>query len=278
MMGGCILMTQAMADLYDISSIQEAKPYLEKVDQNSLVLFDVDYVLTQPSEPSFQMKNIRLYKEIWKDITGNLSTLENNISSTLIAISSPSILIENKMISVINTLNERKIKVLALTGILTGKLGKIQSIEKWRYNTLKKLGFVFSSSFDKISDATFSSLPSCRGNYPVFYKGVLFSNGDANKVEKGRILRAFLALLKEKYNWSPTFILFIDDRENNLKDIEAVCASFTPPIQFTGLLYKGARDYPSIPVDEKDFKSKWEIIIAKTKAMAIQKHQEGQKK
>jgi len=267
LIGLLMLSTKAIAEFKTISSIDQAKPFLEKADKNTLVIFDVDYVLTQPADPAYQMKTILHHKKAWARMYERLTPLQYNIVSTLIASEPFPFPIEMKMIQVIHKLQGRGVKVIALTGILTGSLESQPSLQDWRYEALKAFDLDFSSSFKGMNDVVFTSLPLYRDNYPVFYNGILFSNGDANTTEKGKALTTFLKYVQEHTGWLPTSIIFLDDRKYNLVSVAAACATFSPPIHFRGLLYKGANYYSSQPVDEKDFKAKWESLVEKAKEL-----------
>jgi len=246
-----------MAEFKTITSLKDAEPSFEKADHDTLVIFDVDYVLTCPTHPAFHMKNIKKYKDVWKEIMEKLSPAEADILSTLVGIDGPSVLVEDQAGFLIEKLMKKEIKVIALTGILTGALGKIPDIEDWRYKTLKAFGIDFSQSF--LGLQTFS-----------FKKGILFSNGDASKHEKGKALVAFLRVLKEQKGWVPRRILFIDDREYNLQDLGEVCSALNPPIAFEGFLYQGAENVRFEGISEGSFRNKWEDLAQKAREIKSQ--------
>lgn len=80
--------------------------------------------------------------------------------------------------------------------------------------------------------------------------GVLFVNGTA--VSKGD---AFLSFL-EKSGFSPSKVIFVDDREDNLKSLEAAIQKLDRSIEYQGFHYLGAQKYQSTPISEEDFESR----------------------
>jgi Protein of unknown function (DUF2608) len=80
-------------------------------------------------------------------------------------------------VNLIKQLQNRGIKVIALThfntGSLGGPLGLIPSLPVWRWNKLKEIDIDFSSSFPEQQELIFSQFTSKSGRHPIFYKGIL---------------------------------------------------------------------------------------------------------
>jgi FMN phosphatase YigB (HAD superfamily) len=107
----------------------------------------------------------------------------------------------------------------------------------------------------------FDKLSSYRGNYSTYQDGVFFVNGTG--VSKGE---AFLSFL-EKIDFYPDKIVFVDDREENLKSLEAAIQKLGKSIEYHGLHYVGAQYYPSKIISEEEFESRWQQLAAQAKEM-----------
>lgn len=258
---------QSRAEIQKINSILEAREIFNKADKDSLILFDIDYVLTQPARPSLQMATINTYKKTWKSLIENLSSLEHDILNTLVVMSDKTMLVENQMIQQIRYLQIKGVKVFALTGILAGPLGDINSVEKWRAQILRNLGFDFSKSLPQTQDITFSNLSQNHGQFPRFTDGIIYSNGDLNKQEKVAALKTFLELLRNSFKWSPKEIIMVDDREHNLRDVEKLCHD-SIGIKFVGFHYQGAKNYPQHIPTKTEFQHIWTKLVINSKNLA----------
>ena len=204
-------------------------------DKETLVLFDIDLTLSQPSEAAAQMPNMVRHKVLFKEL---LKSARVSIGDILTSVTTwgPHILIEDDTPSIVQKIAKRNIPVLAFTAACT-------STKTWRHKDLKRLGYDFTETFEKTELSA-----------PCFSHGVLLCGDDA----KGDVLVNFLAAMDLKYKK----IVFVDDREINLLSVQDALRQHYPETAFVGLLYKGASNYPSKPVDEATFRSVWESIIA----------------
>jgi hypothetical protein len=208
-------------------------------------------VLIQPKDPAFQMANMKLYSPFVKEVVSNLSPEKIDVFFSLTTINSEPILIEEEMPKFIKGLHNKNVPTIALTALLTGKLLHISNMEEHRMEWLKNLGIHFSENTISSEKIILSNLPSFRGNHGVFIDGALFVNGP--KYSKGEALISFL----KKISYTPKKIIFVDDREENLKSLETSLQEFDSSIVYTGLLFSGAKDYPSPTISEEQFKAKW---------------------
>jgi len=167
-------------------------------------------------------------------------------------LSSPPVLIDECTQQLFQEIAQKGIPAIALTANLTGSFDRVKDMEEWRINSLRKLGIDFSKSAPYKNSLVFNNLATYRGNYSTYRDGVLFVNGTT--VSKGE---AFLSFLN-KTNFLPNKVIFIDDREENLKNVEVAIQSL--PIEYQGLHYLGAQHYPSEIISEETFESKWEKL------------------
>jgi hypothetical protein len=195
-----------------------------------------------------------------------LSLHERLLVPNLVLVDYSSLLIESQIPAILDDLKQKNIKVIALTAAMTGTLKGVQ-IEQKRCDELKRLGIDFSSSFESHSSFYLHELKSFQGRFPMFYHGILLTNGDARKGDeinnKGEVLIAFL----KRINWFPKKILFVDDKIDHLKSVEKSLTDLDPSIAFTGVEYSGASKIGQA-ITEEEFEKKWQDLSKQAKALS----------
>ncbi len=249
-----------LADISAVHSMQEVASCCEQADEKTLVIFDIDMVLVQPSEPAFQMTNMRHHKAILKKMLQELGEEENRTHVwVLSAISCESMLVDAKTPHLLMLLKERKIPTIALTANLTGPFAHVPRLENEKINRLKTLGIDFSHCFAQ--DFIFEDLPTYRNHSTVFTNGILFTN--APTVTKGQALLAFL----KKTSFMPKKVIFVDDRLDNVKSVEEALRGQNIPCD--GLHFLGTNDSPVL--DEKEFVRRWQDLIQRVEILNLVK-------
>lgn len=249
------------AQILQVNDMKEVFDAFKDADSKTLGIFDVDMVLVQPSEPAFQMANMKRYGAISKRIMKEVPADKQMVFLSLMTISSKPQLIDERTPQFIDQIIQRGIPAIALTANLTGKLGTIQKMEQWRVEGLRQLGIDFSRATPSKSSFVFDNLASYRGNYSTYFDGVLFVNGTT--VSKGD---AFLAFL-EKSGFSPDKVVFVDDREDNLKSLEAAIQKLDQSIEYQGFHYLGAQRYPSEMISAEEFETRWQKLASQAMEM-----------
>lgn len=247
------------AQITQVNDMKEVFDAFKEADSKTLAVFDVDMVLVQPSDPAFQMANMKRYSAISKRIMKEVPVDKQMIFLSLMTISSNPVLVDERTPEFLEQIIQRRIPAIALTANLTGKLGAIQKMEQWRVDGLKQLGIDFSRATPCKSSLVFDNLASYRGNYSTYLDGVLFVNGTT--VSKGD---AFLSFL-EKSGFLPNKVIFIDDREDNLKSLETAIQKLDHSIEYLGFHYLGAQEYPSEVIREEEFESRWQKLASQSK-------------
>lgn len=150
---------------------------------------------------------------------------------------------------------------MALTASLTGSFGNIQNMEQWRADGLRRLGIDFSKTAPCQTPLVFDDLAPYHDYYTTYHNGVLFVNGKT--VSKGE---AFLSFLKKSV-FFPNKIIFIDDREDNLKSLEEAIQKLDKRIEYQRFHYLGAQNYPSKMISEEEFESQWQKLASQAKEL-----------
>jgi hypothetical protein len=216
-----------LAKIISVNETVQLKNILQKVTPESLVVFDIDEVLIYPEN----VVQLQIGSPFWEasmaDIEVRLGTNTRNLLHSIMLLESRWQLTDHMIPALIQQLQSKKIKTVALTAFNRGEMGKIKALEDWRAAQLKQYGIDFSIS-SNLSKNPFdiTKLTLIHGKLPPLYKeGILYTN----QYQKGAVLKAFL----EQINLHPTEIIFIDDRIHNIKSVEAFCRSAN--IQFTGI-------------------------------------------
>lgn len=226
----------ATAEITTIHSFSEASPQLELSDKDTLVIFDVDDVLIISEDFVLRPSAAGFDPVCWKNKTEE----EINYLVSIIQSEMDFILIDPSIPSLIESLQTKGIKTLALTACRTGKFGMIENVEDWRIEQLLDHKIDFTPSWKDAPPRFFSQLVATNQNPPLFKKGILLL-GDfylETISTKGKVLEAFLDTL----NWQPKRVLFFDDKIKNLTAVQEVLEK--RKIEYHGYLYKGADTMP----------------------------------
>ncbi|MBS0604418.1 MAG: DUF2608 domain-containing protein [Verrucomicrobia bacterium] len=239
------------AEISQVNQMNDVVQCFKDADKETLALFDIDLVILQPKDPAFQMANMKRFSPICKKVVQQIPSDKRDIFFILTTLSSDPVLIDPRLPVLLSDLKERNVPTMALTGNFTGKFGSIDNMEEWKIRHLAQFGIDFSKGAPSSDQIVFRDLPSFRENYSTYTKGILFVNGST--CPKGDALVAYL----KKTGHAPSQVIFIDDREDNLKSVEASLQQFDPSIKFKGLHFTGAKDYPSKEISEQQFEARW---------------------
>ncbi len=263
----------AQAEIISVKSMKDAQFEIEDIIKTQkaadvLVAFDIDMTLTQPNHPAVFYPAIRKYVDIYKTILGQLTPEQKDLAVTLTTQILPQKLVETETPQVIKTLQQKGIKVIALTSSLAGKIkGYKDKMIIRRRDQLQRMGLDFTNSLKNfVSVTTFFNFKKYAGGYPIFYHGVLSANGEGY-VSKGEALTALLRhtgpLYEDKVRkpgFYPKVVVMIDDKKKHLEDVEECLKSYDPSIQFIGIEYEGAYTYAPQDISKEDFQKFWENL------------------
>lgn len=243
------------ADITQTATLQPIIDAITQSPENTLVIVDVDDVLIKANDQLLQLAHKPALNKIVADLAQKHSFYRIQELTSIVMLQYKTSLIDPKIKDVFQLLNNKNIKFIALTAADTGKLGQIESMEDWRIQTLKDLGFDFSSSFPNIQPIIFKDLPSIRNptSFATFKKGILFSSD----VPKGTVLKAFLADIKEQFK----HIIFVDDLRKNLDSVESFCQD--ADIAYQGFEYTA--NAISSPLNEERIKFQIDTLVNKNK-------------
>ncbi len=248
-------------EIRQVKTMKEIFNHFNQANSKTWAIFDVDMVLVQPSDPAFQMANMKRFSAISKRILKEVPVEKQMLFLSLMTISSDPVLIDDCTPQVIKQIMQKGVSVMALTANLTGSFEAIKSMEQWRVNSLRRLGIDFSKSAPYRASLVFDDLAIYRGNYSTYFKGILFVNGTG--VSKGEAFLSFLA----KTPVCPNQIIFVDDREDNLKSLEVAIQKLGKPIEYIGLHFLGAQKSASKMISEDEFEFRWQKLASEAKKL-----------
>lgn len=223
--------------VYSVDTLELLWNEVDRLDERSLVVFDIDKVLLTGAG-SFH----RGTKEQRRELRGNFKLLpkekRDRVRSKAV-LERERMLVDVRTPELIRNLQQRSIKVIALTACLAGRYRLIERLEDIRLQEIKSFGFDFSPAFPMVGCTEFSQL-AYKHRHPLFKDGVLF----ASCCDKGEVLLAFL----EQAAWRPSRLVFVDNNKHNVASVERAAHALGVP--YLGLHYKAAYKLPGA-FDEK---------------------------
>lgn len=196
----------------------------KEAENDTLIVFDVDNVLSIPSDLAIR-QGWRIYQKLEKQ--SNINQLIDQI-----CLQAKRELVDMKMQGVLEYIHENNLRSFALThcnydAILGFNPTKYSTWAEWRYDFLIQIGIDFkllSQLKDELNDKQLI--------YGKLYKGIVLTGGE----EKGMCLQAAL----EAINIHPSKIIFVDDHMHNIKSVQQMCGQEN--INFYGIHYTRAEE------------------------------------
>lgn len=224
-------LAQLNAVIIEVPNLNQFEEFLEAVDPQSLVLFDVDETLLVPKDLILNPNVRELLNKYAKETIENPKIVppgkyKDNYFIGQVLSKIEYEVVDPKVVEIIHSLQYRNIKTIAFTRMSVGPLGIIPSLENWRLEHLEKHHFDFSTAFPQFEEIWIHVLRT--GIPSLFKKGMLC----ANKQDKGPVFIAFL----EAIQWRPSKVIFIDNRFDYLKSVETALEG--TGIEFIGFHYK----------------------------------------
>lgn len=195
-MFSCFRNKCSLAEITKTSELVPIELALKQADSETLVVFDVDDVLLMPNDQILKKHNKHYLDEIERKIEKQLGESAAQVLYSIIFIQRHNSPVDEKIIKLISRLQADGIKILALINCFTGKFGKNASMEDWRINELRRIGYDFGKSWGGLAPQNFKGLLKREHGlsaesslHPAFKNGAMFTTS----VSKGEALKAFLA-------------------------------------------------------------------------------------
>ena len=111
------------AEIIKTNDTKIIEKILASVDADTLVIFDVDDVLIHADDQILKLQNADACKVLVKKLKQQVGKDKIQEVTSIILLARKNSPVDSKMISIIEDLQKRDIKVLALTNCSTGKFG-----------------------------------------------------------------------------------------------------------------------------------------------------------
>ncbi|ETZ04341.1 DUF2608 domain-containing protein [Holospora undulata] len=206
-----------------ISYIKEISEAVKNADQDTLVVFDVDNVISAPSDLIGRPKARPVRRAVFKEYEQKYGKERAVHIHSLYYLRASEEFVEKEIKEIILGLYARKIPSIALTAMGTGKFGNIDDPMHLRVFRLKEKGILFG--FENLNKRILWD------DEAGYESGVIFSG----KQSKGEALQYFLENIA---HWKPKHIIFVDDNLEYLNSMSSMCNRLK--IKFTGFHYKAA--------------------------------------
>jgi FMN phosphatase YigB (HAD superfamily) len=253
--------TPCCAKTIKTNDIHRIQTEINQANPETLVIFDVDDVLMTGKDQILQPVNHKFAEKLEEGLESRHSENEAQKLWSIIWLARLEKPVDPQMSPLIEALQEKGIRVLALTNAWTGPFGNISSLENWRVKELNSLGYHFEKSWPQLQTKVFMRLTTKDPQrFPTFIDGILLTCG----VPKGEVLQAFLAYA----GLAPQKIIFIDDKRKNLESVEKTAESLSIP--FVGIEYTAVKDAKEEPLDKARAEFQFEVLEKEQKWLSDQ--------
>ncbi|MCC8399069.1 MAG: DUF2608 domain-containing protein [Rickettsia endosymbiont of Platyusa sonomae] len=230
-----------------ISDFLKISEMIDKLDQDSLVLFDVDDVLIMAQD---EYRLTHPYRLEWcVESKKRFTRKERQLFFSIILKNRTIRLVNPNINDILSKLWERQIPTVALTKLYTGRFGVIEDFTNWRLKELKGINIDFMKSTPIKEEILIDELHSENG-MPMMEEGVILTAD----IDKGVVLENIL----HKKSYYPKTIIFVDDVLENIESVEKICTKLQ--INFYGFEFSGASLVPEAELDKKSEKIRFEIL------------------
>lgn len=243
-----VLSCKVMAEEVILKQVDSFDPIikeLNKADSDTLVVFDVDYVLLVPKDLIARPASRELRHALFPKIEKEVGKDKFLYLSSILRLQGGSELVDARLPDLVKELQARSVKVIALTAQGYGPFGIIKDEGALRVEELKKLGLDFRNAFPSLESFTLK-ITSPKDQPPLYREGIIFTD----RSSKGEALIAFLQSVK----WNPKKIIVIDDGRQHLEHIqEALKANHLNGLLFLYIDGKLAGEQPDPDLAQTQF-------------------------
>lgn len=249
-----IYMSNVQAKIIEISDVPSIKKEMLSLNLgiDDLVTMDVKNVLFAPKDSLLSTHNKTEFKKYYQKLVDKYGSEKAERFKSIILATYEPILVDRSMPEFIKFIQERKIKIIAVTSGDIGKFGSIESREDLRIRTLKNFGIDFSKSFE-VGEML---IDQGQDRIPLLFKdGILFGS----KASKGESIAKFL----EQINFKPKKLVHIDNCMFKLVSIENYCKE--NGIKYLGIYFTKIYKDKVALLDPKIANKQMEILESQNK-------------
>lgn len=210
--------------IYSFNSFSIFEQVAEDIDANALVIFDIDETIFALT-PSLEGEESPLVPVLRSIVPETERSVTNQMLNKIIPLA-----IESSIVNLIAQLQQRGIKVMALTSGGHGTSNQILNMAEYKIQLLHNLGIHFERSFPAIPEIQFNALG--KDYYaPLFYKGVLFSQPST----KGIVLKEFLKMMQLE-----PILYYFDNDQGYVDEVKQTADAMN--LKGAGFVYNGFKN------------------------------------
>ncbi len=212
------------SEIIRTDNLETIKSACVEANSQTLVIFDMDNVLTESTERAFQADLYPRIKKIVDQYREQVKKMSPSDQEKLKGVQwkIPVCLVDNGMPLLIKSLQDREIKALMLTANPHGRIASVNSIEDLCDSRLRALGIDFGKSWYSVDIK-----PCFNTDLTIFHKGEIFT-----LESKEVALKRFLEHIPE-YKFQK--IIFVDDKRKNLEKVKNMAEK--SGMDFVGIEY-----------------------------------------
>lgn len=220
-------------DFIEANTLDDVKAHMQELAPGALVVFDVDNVLIVPGEATLHNVNKDFREDNFKILKNKLSEEDYLYLRGIVKLQYTRVLVNPEMPGFIKSLQDRGIKVIALSSMQTGSLGVIADRHALRIKELRDFDIYFGNAFPDYKKHIYLKGVQGfgQGESAGYLEGVICTNN----APKGEALAAFLAEIK----FMPSEIVFVDNKLHKLHSVKMACRKLGIP--FKGIHYNEAK-------------------------------------
>ena len=202
----------------------------------------------QPEDhPSFEQ-----YKETLTALMNCLEQAEQDELFSEILVRQPMSLVDIHAPKTLQTLKGKGISTFALTAAPIGSIVSDTPIRRIYRGFLVSHGLNITPLLASRSFVVFNELPRYRGEYPIFYHGLIIANQVYELETKPSVLTGVLSRLTKM----PQVVFYIAQRRGDLLAVHKKILSLIPQAQFVGMQYKDDVTF----LTKDDFLGAWDRV------------------
>ncbi len=235
------------------------KVQLEKPNSKTIYIFDIDFTILNPLEPSLHLGTISLYRKDFYKFLSNMKLEQRQKLLNYVTYYDKVKLVHSGIPSLISLLSKKNIATIGLSSMAYGDVCHLKMVHEERNRNLTKYKIKFSPSFISLCNSFLIQKS-------FFYDGILYSN----TVEREGKALAFFQLLS---NYKNDFdqIIYVDDNEDNFLEMKKYIEVNQIKIGFDCFHFLEAYNVQCDQVSLEDFTSFWEKRLQEIKAPTIAK-------
>lgn len=157
----------------------------------------------------------------------------------------PQAIIDPRVIELLNELQKRRVPIIVVTKNVSGKFNKIQYLEQWTAEFLKKTGFdLAKGQFAGIRLIMDKFLQKKRDSFPTFFDGLL----SCSFFEGTNAEQTVLTTLLVRFNYTPSTLMMLHNDSSVLAVVEKQIHEIKPDIEYWPFKFEFT------PVEQNDLK------------------------